>query len=88
MVRNPNPDAELYSDKTIHADLLTTFIEKVNELKNRVSEIPGKCTSISFDLSLEPLTFNSRAFFSCKKMTAIIYYIENLTSRVVSQLWV
>lgn len=42
MVETLNPDAELYTDKTMRADLLSTFAEKFNDLKVQVSEIPGK----------------------------------------------
>lgn len=42
MIQTLNPDAQLYSDKTMRADLLDSFKEKLNELKVRVSAVPGK----------------------------------------------
>ncbi|KAJ6648390.1 putative AC transposase, partial [Pseudolycoriella hygida] len=42
VVKTLNPDAVLYSDKTMRADLIDTFNEKLNELKVRLSQIPGK----------------------------------------------
>lgn len=42
MIKTLNPDAKLYSDKTMRSDLMDTFKEKFNELKEKVKTIPGK----------------------------------------------
>lgn len=42
MVKTLNPEAKTYSDKTIRADLIDTFKEKYEVLKEQLTEIPGK----------------------------------------------
>lgn len=48
MVASLNPDAHLYSDKTIKSDELAEYVTKFDELKVVVSKIPGKI-SITID---------------------------------------
>lgn len=55
MVETLNPDAKLYSDKTMRADLIETFDKKFDELKERLSKIPGKMA----------ITMNGRQRISC-----------------------
>lgn len=42
MVHLLNPSAELISDKTVKRDLMAKYLEKVEELKILISEVPGK----------------------------------------------
>lgn len=48
MVKTLNPDAKLYSDKTVRSDLMDTFNEKFTELKEKLKSVPGKM-SITMD---------------------------------------
>lgn len=48
LVRSLNPEAVLISDKTVRADIIETYEEKLNVVKDLVSQIPGKI-SISHD---------------------------------------
>lgn len=42
LIRSLNPTAELVSDKTIKADLMATYLEKVEEIKQLLKGVPGK----------------------------------------------
>lgn len=42
LIHSLNPVAELISDKTVQADVLVKFGEKMEGLKERLSKIPGK----------------------------------------------
>lgn len=48
LIHTLNPVADLISDKTVQADILLTFGEKMEVLKNRLPEIPG-AISITMD---------------------------------------
>ncbi len=49
MIKTLNPEAQTISDKTVHADLMTTFEIKFMQMKNEVNAVPGKI-SITLDL--------------------------------------
>lgn len=49
MIKTLNPDAHIVSDKTVHADLMTTYHAKFAELITEVSSVPGKI-SLTMDL--------------------------------------
>lgn len=42
MINSLNPSAELISDKTVKRDLIAKYLEKVEEIKLLISEVPGK----------------------------------------------
>lgn len=48
LVDSLNPDAHIISDKTIKADELAEYIQKFDELKVQIAQVPGK-KSISMD---------------------------------------
>lgn len=48
MVDSLNPDAHIISDKTIKADELADYLQKFDELKAQIAQVPGKI-SISMD---------------------------------------
>lgn len=48
LINTLNPNAETVSDKTIRADVISAYEQKLNELKSIISDIPGKI-SITMD---------------------------------------
>ncbi|KAJ6642918.1 putative AC transposase, partial [Pseudolycoriella hygida] len=48
LIRTLNPDAHIYSDKTIKKDELTEYLTKFDELKEEIAKVPGKI-SITMD---------------------------------------
>lgn len=48
LIHTLNPNAETISDKTVRADVMAAYEEKLNNLKAMVAEIPGKI-SITMD---------------------------------------
>lgn len=49
LIMSLNPSAELVSDKTIKADLMATYLQKVEEIKQQFKGVPGKI-SVTMDM--------------------------------------
>lgn len=48
LIRTLNPDAQTVTDKTVKADLMAVYKQKISELKTEVTNVPGKI-SITMD---------------------------------------